>query len=98
MPRSKSRLRNWLFSGAGKHRLLEELFLDQHRSWTRSELAAAAQQHPKARIDKYVGPLIQAGVLRRGAGGYFVVEDHHLVPALTTLLRELRELPDEDLR
>ena len=97
MPRSKSRLRDWLFSGPGKHRLLEELFLDQERSWSRNELARAARQHPKARMDKYLGPLIQAGVLRHAGGRYFVVRGHQLAPALRDLLRELQELPDDDL-
>lgn len=97
MARIRSRLRDWLFSGPGKHRLLEELFLDPTRSWTRSELARAAGQHPKARIDRVVGPLIQAGVVRRDGNQYSLELEHALVPALQSVLRELRRLPDADL-
>jgi hypothetical protein len=97
MPRSKSRLRDWLVSGPGKRRLLNLLFLEQpDREWTSRELAVETEQHPKARMTHYLGPLVQAGVLERGGAGYRVV-DHPLLEPLRDLLRQLEQLPDDEL-
>lgn len=98
MARARCRLRDWLFSGPGKLRLLEQLLLeDPARLWTRTQLAAAAGQHKKARVDLYLGPLLQAGVVRRSGGSYEVDHQQPLTAALTALVTELRQLPDDDL-
>ena len=49
-------------------------------------------------MDKYLEPLLQAGLVRREGDGYRVQSDHPVVPALRRLLRALESLPDEDLR
>lgn len=99
MARSESRLRDWIFSGPGKHRLLEVLLLDEpDRRWTRTQLAVAAGQHRKAKIELYLRPLIQAELLVVRSGRYQVDRDHPLAEPLAAVLRELRALPDEALR
>lgn len=96
--RSRSRLRDWLFSGHGKHRLLDQLLVEHPgREWTRKELATAAEQHEKARMDKYAGPLIQIGLLVRVGHAYRVDDAHPLADPLRTLLRTLRQVPDDPI-
>jgi hypothetical protein len=97
MARALSRLPDWIFSGPGKRRALNALFLESPRTWTRGELAAVAGQHKKARMDRYLDPLVQAGAVRRVAAGYTVVDDHPIVEPLRALLIALNSLPDEHL-
>jgi hypothetical protein len=98
MARGPARLRDWLFSAPGKRRALEVLFLEHPgRVWGRAELAHACDQHRKARMDLYLEPLIQAGVVTRRGRGYQVDAEHPLSKALVAVLEELGALPDHGL-
>lgn len=72
-----------------KRLLLEALLGDPSRGWTRSQLARASGQHPKARMDRYLSPLVDAGFLRRSGDIYRLVPDQPVTGALEQLLREL---------
>lgn len=97
--RARSRLRNWLFSGPKKHLLLRELLLRRpHESLSRTDLALGSNQHPKARLDKTLGPLIQAGLVTVRDGRYQVDQSHSMARPLRDLLEALDTLPDEELQ
>jgi len=97
--RRDSRLRDWLFSGPKKHLLLRELILRRpDEGLTRTQLATRSQQHPKARVDLHLGPLVQAGLVVESRGRYRVNGSHKAVEPLRDLLLALDELPDEELR
>jgi hypothetical protein len=98
MARTASRLPDWIFSAPGKRRALNALFLGGRPSWTRLELARSIHQHEKARVDLYLRPLLQAGVVRRVGDAYTVQEEHPIVEPLRSLLIALNSLPDEELR
>jgi hypothetical protein len=79
-------LRDWLFAKSSKRLLLEALLREPNRSWTRTELAVGCKQHAKARMDKHLQPLLDAGVLRRQVDRYRLVADHPVVSSLRELL------------
>lgn len=97
MARSRCLLPDWIFSAPGKRRVLELLITQPGRPWTRTELARAAGQHEKARMDLYLRPLIQAEVLTRVGAQYRLAPAHPLVEPLRQLLRALAELPEDEL-
>jgi hypothetical protein len=99
MPPYRQRLPDWLLGGRGKRRLLETVLLSEQPGpgWTRTQLARAIGQHPKARIDRYVGPLLQVGLLVEDAGRYRLVADSGLAQPLRDLLELLRKVPDTQL-
>jgi hypothetical protein len=79
-------LRDWLFAKSSKRLLLEALLREPNRSWTRTELAVSCKQHAKARMDKHLQPLLDAGVLQRRVDRYRLVADHPVVGSLRELL------------
>jgi hypothetical protein len=93
MPPYTQRGPDWLLGGRGKRRILEAFLLGEQpgAGWTRTELAAAAGQHRKARIDLYVEPLVELGLLIEEAGRYRLAPDSDLAPPLRNLLAQLRE-------
>lgn len=83
-------LLRWLFVKSSKQRLLQALLLGSpRRVWSRAELARASGQHPKARIDRHLVPLIAAGVIIRVNGGYRVAPRSTKARVLRHLLTEL---------
>ncbi len=99
MPPYRQRLPDWLLGSRGKRRLLEALLLGEEprAGWTRTQLARAAGQHPKARMDLYVQPLVRAELLVEDGGRYRVVADSQLVRPLSELLELIRQLPNIEL-
>ncbi len=89
-------LRDWLFVKSSKRLLLERLLREPTRSWTRTELARACEQHPKARLDRNLTPLLDAGLLQRTGRRYRLVTGHPLAGRLRELLLALgtEDLPD----
>lgn len=83
--------RDWLFAKPSKRLLLEALLKGGDRSWTRTELAGAAGQHKKARMDLHLEPLVDAGLLRRDDKSYSFAADSPLADALRGLLDELED-------
>ena len=70
--------------------LLRAILAEPARSWTRTELARVAGQHPKARMDLHVAPLLRAGVLEKdGGGAYRLREESPFVEPLKALLETL---------
>lgn len=69
--------------------MLEAVLREPERSWTRTQLASAAGQHKKARMDRHLSPLVEAGLLRRTGDAYLLVTDQPIAAALEALLREL---------
>jgi hypothetical protein len=98
MPRSKSRLRDWLFGAPGKRRLLEALVADEARAWRQAELAVAAGMHKKGSADEPLLALVQIGLVVENAGRYRLQVDHPLVPPLRALVRALAEVPDDPVK
>jgi predicted transcriptional regulator len=83
-------LLRWLFVKSSEQRLLQALLLGPpRRVWSRTELAKVCGQHPKARIDRHLAPLIAAGVIIRANGGYRVAPRSTSVKVLRRLLTEL---------
>lgn len=95
MPRAKARVRDWVFGGSGKRRLLDALLSDRGRTWTQTELAAAAGMHPKGSADEHLLALAQIGLVDDVAGRYSLRPDHPLVEPLDGLLTAVRDLPDD---
>jgi hypothetical protein len=92
--REPNDLRTWLFSAPAKQRLLDGLLVEHpNREWSRTELARLSGQHTKARMDKYVEPLLSLGLLRKDGRSYSVNERHPMVPPLTEILVHLRAVP-----
>ncbi len=91
MPPYRQRSPDWLVGGRGKRRLLETVLLSEQPrgGWSRTELADAMGQHRKARIDLYVGPLVELGLLMEEAGRYRLVSDSGLAQPLRDLLQQL---------
>ena len=89
MDSTRTALRDWLFAKATKRLLLAALLSQGDRRWTRTELASACGQHPKARMDLHLGPLTTAGVIDREGDLYRVVADEALAKALRELLQAL---------
>ena len=89
-------LRNWLFAKPSKRLLLEALLREPDRSWTRTELALGCEQHAKARMDKHLQPLLDAGLLERKNERYRFVRGHPVAGSLRQLLIGLGadDLPD----
>jgi hypothetical protein len=89
-------LRDWLFVKPSKRLLLEALLREPARRWTRTELALGCEQHAKARIDRYLTPLIDAGLLERAGKRYRLVATHPLAASLRDLLIALgtKDLPE----
>jgi hypothetical protein len=79
--------------------LLETLLLNDppDAGWTRTQLARAAGQHAKARMDLYVGPLVRVGLLVEDAGRYRLAPESGLAQPLRELLELLRGFPDTEL-
>jgi len=82
-------LRDWLFVKPSKRLLLEALLREPTRAWTRTELAARCEQHAKARIDRHLGPLLEAGVIERQGTTYTLRVDEPVVEVLRRLLEAL---------
>lgn len=98
MARGPSRLPDWIFSAPGKRRVLDALVVNESgHLWTRTELAVASQQHKKARMELYLKPLSQAGVVLQEGDHYWINADHPVVEPLRALLLALRDLPDEEI-
>jgi hypothetical protein len=99
MPPYRQRLRDWLLGSRGKRKLLEALLLGEQPAagWTRTQLARAAGQHPKARIDLYVRPLVQVQLLIEDGARYRVALDNRLAEPLRDLLELIDQLPDLEL-
>jgi hypothetical protein len=89
-------LRDWLFVKPSKRLLLERLLREPARTWTRTELALACEQHPKARLDRDLTPLLEAGLLQRSGMHYRLVAGHPLAARLRELLLALgtKDLPE----
>lgn len=100
MPRSKARLRDWLFGAPGKRRLLRVLLEEQAPSkagWRESELAARAGLHKKGSVDEHLAALDQLAVIEAAEGRYRINLANPLVPPLRKLLRELEHVPDDEV-
>lgn len=83
-----------LFVRRTRRLVLDALVSEEGRVWTRTELAIAAGQHPKARIDLHLDALQEMGLVTRTAGGFRVDFSHPVAPPLRDLLDALRNLPD----
>lgn len=98
MPKPKLRLRDWLFGGAGKRRLLLALLLEEQRVWTQVELARAAGLKEKGSVDDYLVALDQLDLLSRGGdGSYRFNRRHPIVEPLRELLDLIEAVPDDAL-
>lgn len=98
MPKPKLRLRDWLFGGAGKRRLLEHLIAEEGRAWTQTELADAAGLTPKGSVDEHLAALRQLKLVSRRGGVYRVNEAHELVEPLRGILAVTDSLPNVPLK
>lgn len=99
MPKPKLRLRDWLFGGAGKRRLLRALLENESRRWKQAELARAAGLKENGSVDEYLVTLDQLKLLRRRVdGSYMLNAAHPFVPPLRQLLDLVDALPDAPLR
>jgi hypothetical protein len=86
---------DWLFGGGGKRRLLAALLGGRpDQDWRLSQLARAAELHPKGSVDVHLAALRQLGLIRRSGAVYTLVPDSPLARPLRALMRELEELPD----
>jgi hypothetical protein len=98
MPKSRARLRDWVFGSTGKRKLLAAVLAEPERRWSKQALADAAGVHRKGGVDGHVLALRQLGLLRRRQGGRWVlVADSELVEPLQRLLEALQRLPDRTL-
>ena len=98
MPKPKLRLRDWLFGGAGKRRLLQRLIAEEGRGWTQAELARAAGLKEKGSVDEYLVALRQLKLLTRRGDEYRFDSSHELVAPLRDVLGFVERLPDRPLR
>lgn len=91
----RQRTQDWLFGSRVKHAILEKVLLTREREgvgWTRAELAKAIGQHPKARLDLCLGPLVELGLLTRESGRYQLVENSPLASPLRDLIAVLQQV------
>ena len=86
---------DWLFGASGKRRLLSALLAGRpDRTWQLSQLARAADLHPKGSVDVHVAALRQLGLVTGSGQGYAIVPESPLVRPLRALLRELDSVAD----
>lgn len=97
MPKSKLRLRDWLFGAAGKRRLIASVLTSAPRSWNEAELARAAGLHAKGSVDVHIRALVQLGVLVEENGRYRLDAPHPLVQPLRELLAVIASVEDAEL-
>src|SRR5207302_1314543 len=98
VPRSKSRLRDWLFGAPGKRRLLRVLLEEPAPAagWREAELASRAMLHKKGSVDEHLAVLVQLDLVDVSSGRYRVNTKSPLLPPLRKLLRELDRVPDDE--
>lgn len=98
MPKPKLRLRDWLFGGAGKRQLLEQLIAEEGRAWTQTELADAAGLTPKGSVDEHLAALRQLKLVSRRGAVYRFNSSHELAKPLRDVLAVVEALPNVPLK
>ena len=88
-------LRDWLFGGPGKRRLLMALLGgNSDQGWRQAQLARAADLHPKGSVDVHLAALRQLGLITRSGNEYRLVDESPLARPLRAVLRALEALPE----
>jgi hypothetical protein len=88
--------RDWLFGSRPRRLALEALLRDPDRSWSKADLARAADVSPKGGIDEHLAGFVRIGLVEPRDRGYRLADPPPpFMPSLRRLLGELTALPDD---